>query len=82
MKWLVDDARKWYKMATIRFWIAVGVLAQLADLLSPTVRGMFSEDTANAISVIAAVSVGLRLYKQGGMRDNSNNDPEVPVDNG
>lgn len=60
---LVDDAKDWWRMATVRFWILLAVLAQLAEIILPY-SGLLSPAVANALTIIAVVSIALRLYKQ------------------
>ena len=70
MKFLVDDARKWYKMATIQFWIFVGVMAQLAEIILPFSSNL-SPAIANSITIMSVISITLRLYKQKNLDDNN-----------
>jgi len=67
---LVDNANKWYKMATVQLWILVGVAAQLADIVMPY-SAMLSGGAANALTIVSAVSIALRLYKQKNLDDNN-----------
>ena len=32
---VIDNIKQWHKLATVRFWIIVGVFAQLADVILP-----------------------------------------------
>lgn len=73
---LVSYWRKWHKIATVRFWLLVGVLAQLAEQIPMVTRDMLSPTAANVISGIAAISIGLRLWKQADIADDTNSNGE------
>lgn len=65
-KRLVDNACIWYKMATVQFWIIVGVAAQLAEIILPYSM-ILSPEAANLITLLSVTSIALRLYKQKNM---------------
>lgn len=64
--YLITEYKQWYKLATIRFWALVAVLAQLAEIIQPFSTTL-DPDVANTITAISIVSIALRLYKQKGV---------------
>ena len=64
--YLIAEYKQWYKLATVRFWALVAVLAQLAEIIQPFSTTL-DPGVANTITAISVVSIALRLYKQKGV---------------
>lgn len=73
---VIDNIKQWHKLATVRFWIIVGVFAQIADVILPYSM-MLDPRIANALTILAVVSIALRLYKQKNLHADSPDSPEA-----
>ncbi len=75
MKWLVDDWKKSWRFATVRFWVIIGVFAQLLEHIPALAVTWIDKRTATGLAILAIISIALRMYKQKSL---SNDDPPNP----
>lgn len=66
-KYLIDEWRQWYRLATIRLFIFIGFIPDLYQAVSSMglLEGM-PQSVSLIFRTLAIVGIGLRLYKQGG----------------
>lgn len=60
----IDDCKLWWKMNTIRFWLAVGIIPEVMAALSDDVKDNLPGPMRGGLSAIALISIFLRLQKQ------------------
>ena len=61
---LVENAKLWWKMWSVRFWLLIALVPEVLAQLSDDVKDALPGYMRATLSVFALISIGLRLTKQ------------------
>lgn len=67
---LVENAKLWWKMWSVRFWLLIATVPEILAQLSDDVKDALPGYIRAGMSLVALVSIGLRLTKQQSMPKN------------
>ncbi len=61
---LVENAKLWWKMWSVRFWLLIATVPEILAQLSDDVKDALPGYIRAGLSLVALTSIGLRLTKQ------------------